>query len=148
MVRVDAASSDATLKTLAFSRNGQVTLVLINNIGPTLAQSVTAVGLPAGQYGACQTVGGAICTELGVRSVAGGRALLINVPANAVLTLYPVPGQQPAADDHHLAGHAPVRGCPRQQHHAFGHRRRSGTRPTELCLVDQEPACRGHGCSG
>ena len=92
-VRVAATPSNAGLRTLAFSRNGQITVVMINNIAPVVAsQNVVISGLPAGQYAASQVFGGNIYSELGVQTVTAGGTLTVPLSSNSVLTVYPYVG--------------------------------------------------------
>jgi hypothetical protein len=91
-VRVEATSSLSYFYPLAFSRGGRVTVVLLNNISPVAARTVNFSGLPAGQYGLCQSVLGAAYSELGLRTVGTDGALAVDVPAYAVMTLYPYGG--------------------------------------------------------
>jgi len=92
-VRVEASSDDAALRSLAFVRDGQATVVILNNTPPHEARTVTVNGLPAGRYGLCQSVRAAVYEEMGVRTVGGNGRLTVEVPANAVLTVYPHPGE-------------------------------------------------------
>ena len=91
-VRVEASSDDAGLRSLAFVKGGQTTVALINTTPPHAAQTVSVQGLPAGEYGVCRSVGRRIYEELGVQMVAADGALTIDVPADAVLTVYPRAG--------------------------------------------------------
>jgi hypothetical protein len=87
--RVDAASSDPSLRVLAFAENGQVTTVIENT--SSSAQTVNLSGLPAGSYGLSKAgVGTTSFQELGVRMVgADGLLTLTNVAGgSAVTTLY------------------------------------------------------------
>ena len=97
-VRVEATSSDAGLRCLAFERDGRVTVVLINT-GPTPTdRQVVVTGLLAGSYGVSSAVGRNACQELGLCEVGEGGALPGTVPANCVLTIYPHEGaNQPPA---------------------------------------------------
>ncbi len=90
--RVKTTSDNPALRPLAFVRDGKMTVVLLNNTAPQQARTATVIGLPPGAYGVCQCVGGAPYQELGLKTVEGKSDLTVNVPANAVLTLYPYPG--------------------------------------------------------
>jgi len=95
-VRIEATSHDEAIRALAFVHHGRTTVILINNKPPHQARSVTVTGLPAGSYGVCQSVGTNPYQELGVRSADAGGGLTVEVPSNAVLTIYPHPeGNQP-----------------------------------------------------
>ncbi|HWF18034.1 MAG TPA: putative Ig domain-containing protein [Verrucomicrobiae bacterium] len=92
-VRIGAASSDPSLRVLAFSQNGKVTTV-IENTSPS-AQTINLSALPPGSYGLSQAVSGASSfQELGVRTIGtNGLLTLTNVAGNsAVTTLYPRAG--------------------------------------------------------
>jgi len=88
-VRIQATSSDSALRPLGFKHDSKITAVLLNNTAPHQARTVTLRGLPSGTYGVCQSVGGAVYEELGVQAFTGKGSLTVNVPANAVLTIYP-----------------------------------------------------------
>jgi len=90
-VRIAAASSDPSLRVLAFAKNGKVTTVIENTAQS--AQTVTLYGLPPGAYGVSQS-GGNPFQELGIRTVAAaGTLTLTNVTGgSAVTTLYPYSG--------------------------------------------------------
>lgn len=83
-VRIGATSDDANLKTLAFTKGPRNTVVLINGTGDRRA---VITGLPAGDYTASQSIGTSPYQELGVRTVAAGGTLTIDVPSGAVLTV-------------------------------------------------------------
>jgi len=95
-VRIGTASSDPTLKILAFSKNGAVTTIISNNANTT-ARTVNLNGLPPGTYGLSQTIvtgqngttSNPTFTELGKQTVGSNGALTINVAALAIVTLYP-----------------------------------------------------------
>ncbi len=88
-VRIEAISDNASLRTLAFAKDGKTTVVLINGAG---ARTVEVSGLPAGTYGTCRSVGGAAYQERGLETVGTAGTLAISVPANTVLTVYPYSG--------------------------------------------------------
>ncbi|HEX2999080.1 MAG TPA: hypothetical protein VHR86_02430, partial [Armatimonadota bacterium] len=56
-VRVEAVSGDPAVRTLAFTRQGKLTVVLINTAPAAAERIVTVSGLPDGNYGVCATVG-------------------------------------------------------------------------------------------
>ncbi|NLF30768.1 MAG: hypothetical protein GX591_07770 [Planctomycetes bacterium] len=87
-VRVEAASSLAGVRPLAFVRDGEVTVLLINTTSGA-AQTVTVNGLPAGQYAASRSVNKGVFQELGVRTVGADGRLTLDVPNGAMLTIYP-----------------------------------------------------------
>lgn len=89
--RVEAASDDAALRCLAFTHDGQVTVVLLNTSGGAQSRSATVSGLPQGTYGVCQASGTAAYRELGAQKVAAEGTLAVSVAPNAVLTVYPRP---------------------------------------------------------
>ncbi len=91
-VRIGALSSDPTVRVLAFSTNGLVTVVIDNTAS---AQTVNLSGLPPGNYGLSRSPSGAtLFQELGIQTVgAGGTLPLTNVTGNStVTTLYPYSG--------------------------------------------------------
>jgi hypothetical protein len=100
-VRVEATSSDAALRPLAFIRNARTTLVLLNNTEPLASRTVDVSGLPAGTYGVCHTVSGESYHELGLQTVGTDETLHIDVAADSVLTIYPYSGanQPPTLTD-------------------------------------------------
>jgi O-glycosyl hydrolase len=91
-VRIGASSSDSNLRVLAFTHDDKVTVVLINGSG---SRPAIIPNLPAGTYAICQSVGGAVYQELGLQTAAaprggaGAGVLSVNVPSNAVMTIYP-----------------------------------------------------------
>jgi hypothetical protein len=92
-VRIGAASSDPSVRVLAFLTNGAVTTIIENT--SSAAQTVNLNGLPPGDYGLSQArYGVSSFQELGVRTVgAGGTLALTNVTgSSAVTTLYPYSG--------------------------------------------------------
>ena len=91
-VRIEAASDDPALRTLAFERHRRTTVVLINTTPPHQPRSATVRGLPKGNYGICASTGGKPYRELGVKAADPKDGLPVAVPPNAVLTVYPHPG--------------------------------------------------------
>ena len=106
-VRVDATSTDINLKTVAFVKEGKITVVLLNNYTGSTTQAIRITGLPAGQYGLCQTVNRAVYTELGIQTVAGDGVLAINITKGVVMTLYPYAGTNmaPILNDWNSSSH-------------------------------------------
>ncbi|MCD6351484.1 MAG: hypothetical protein J7M26_05145, partial [Armatimonadetes bacterium] len=88
-VRIKATSSEQALRVLAFERGGRMTVVLINTSEPLQDRAVKVQGLPAGTYGVCQSVAARPYRELGPRHVGADGRLVVDVPAKAVLTIYP-----------------------------------------------------------
>ncbi len=99
-VRVDAISDDGRLRALAFVRGGRTSVVLINQADAGL-QTVHLRGLPAGTYGLSQSVAHRVYEELGLHAVGGAGTLSLDIPDNAVLTIYAYPGtnQPPTVTD-------------------------------------------------
>jgi PKD repeat protein len=87
-VRVAAVSGDSTVRPLAFTKNGEVTVLLINTMTASSNQTVTLNGLPNGQYGVCQSISEALPTELGIQTVTNGQ-LNVYLAKNAFVTVYP-----------------------------------------------------------
>jgi len=102
-VRIGASCDDPAIRVLAFEHKGKMTVVLINNKPPNRARALSVRGLPPGNYGACRSVGTHPYRELGVKTAKAGDGLAIDVPAGAVLTLYPHPGRNlpPTVTDWH-----------------------------------------------
>jgi hypothetical protein len=94
-VRIEAGSSDSNLRVLAFTHDEKITVVLINGSG---SRAAAISNLPVGTYAICQSVGGAVYQELGLQTVVASRGradagvLSVNVPSNAVMTIYPHEG--------------------------------------------------------
>jgi hypothetical protein len=85
--RIGASAADPNLRSVAFERNGAVTVVVYAN--PSVASTtVTVRGLPAGLYGVSRSVGSSAFTESAAQSVSPGSALTITVPADSVTTVY------------------------------------------------------------
>ncbi len=91
-VRIEATSTEPSLRTLAFEHDGATTVVLINTTPPPAERTVSLQGLPQGSYGACQSVGQRVYEELGLREVGEDGALTVSAPANSVFTVYPHDG--------------------------------------------------------
>ena len=87
-VRVGCTSSDPALRCLGFEQGGAQTVVLINTARPLAARTVTVGGLTPGAYGVSGCVGREPYAEQGVAQVGVDGALEVNVPANAVVTVY------------------------------------------------------------
>jgi hypothetical protein len=91
-VRIGAASSDPTVRVLAFAQGGAIATV-IDNTGA--AQAVNLSGLPPGTYGMSHSASGASSfQELGLQTVGTNGILnLTNVQGSStVTTLYPYSG--------------------------------------------------------
>jgi O-glycosyl hydrolase len=94
-VRIEADTDDANLRVLAFTHDGRITVVLINNSGSRIAN---VSNLPIGMYGVCQSVGGGVYQEMGLQTPTAPRGggdlgvLTVSVPSNCVMTLYSHPG--------------------------------------------------------
>ena len=91
-VRIEAASDDASLRSLAFVHKGKTTVVLLNDLKDSRKQDVTVKGLPAGRYGVCRTVNRRAYEELGVQTVAADGTLTLPVVKASVVTVYAHPG--------------------------------------------------------
>jgi O-glycosyl hydrolase len=97
-VRIGAASSDPSLRVLAFARGGRETVIFWNNTGGP-AQTVELRGLVPGTYGLSQARlnGDGVTTpdpsfeELGVQTVGTAGKLTLGLRARVVATLYPRP---------------------------------------------------------
>jgi len=92
-VRVEASCDLPAIRPLAFSAGGRTTAVLINTGSPSQPHSVTIRGIRPGKYCACRSVGARPYEELGLRSVRADGRLAVDVPADAVLTVYPHPDE-------------------------------------------------------
>lgn len=88
-VRVEAASDDPAVRPLAFVRDGKMTLVLLNTTPQQQRRTAALAGFPEGTYRACFAAGNKPYEELGYKSARAGQPLSLDIPANAVLTLYP-----------------------------------------------------------
>ncbi len=91
-LRIGTASSDPSVRVLAFLQGAAITTV-IDNTGS--AQTIYLSGLPPGTYGQSRSPsGGSSFQELGIRTVgADGTLSLTNVPGSStVTTLYPYSG--------------------------------------------------------
>jgi hypothetical protein len=88
-VRVETISNDTMLHVLAFTNNGNVSVIIENLSGIT--QTVLISGIPSGNYGLSRSPAGAAAfQELGLQTVAAGDT--ITIPAaggSTVTTLYP-----------------------------------------------------------
>ncbi len=100
-VRVAATCDEASLRALAFVREGKTTVVLLHDGRRAAAQGVTVRPLPPGRYALCRSVNRRPCEELGARTVGAGGALTVKVARGAVVTIYPHPGgnQPPTLTD-------------------------------------------------
>lgn len=91
-VRVEAASDDASVRALAFTRRGRLTVVLMNDLKDSQKQDIVVKDLPAGHYGVSHSVFRRTFEELGARDVGADGKLSLSVEKGAVLTVYPHPG--------------------------------------------------------
>ncbi len=91
-IRVDANCADPALRTLAFMRKGQVTLVVYNTGATT---NLTVHSLPTGPYGVSQTVQMSPWQERGIQTVKDGN-MTLTIPQKTVLTIYPYVGKNEA----------------------------------------------------
>ncbi|MBM4039389.1 MAG: hypothetical protein FJ290_12825 [Planctomycetes bacterium] len=91
-VRIETRCDDTPLRALAFLAGDKATVVLLNTAQGTKPTTATVAGLPQGSYGTCRAVGNRPYQELGVRNVDASGRLDVQVPADAVLTLYPHAG--------------------------------------------------------
>lgn len=100
-VRIEAVSSDPSLRPLAFSRFPNTTLVLLNCTPPQQPCTVYVSGLTRGRYGVCQSVASGVYQEMGPRTIGSTEVLTVNVPANTITTIYPLPrlNQPPVLTD-------------------------------------------------
>lgn len=87
-VRIECASSDQALRCLAFERQGQMVVVLINTIPPHGARTVTVHGLRPGAYGVSRCIETAPTEELGVRQVGEDGTIEVDLQPESVLTVY------------------------------------------------------------
>jgi hypothetical protein len=96
-VRIGANSTDATIRSLAFTNNGKVTVVMLSNPWTSPA-TVTVHNLPAGQYGVSSAAGNFPYKEMGIQTVGTSGTLTVNLPyadsTGAALTIYPYSGNQ------------------------------------------------------
>jgi len=74
--------------------DGKVTVVLLNNVQPSIQRTVKVKGMPPGTYGISWSVRGSY-HEGGLRQVDDTGEIVVDVPANAVLTIYPHQGNLP-----------------------------------------------------
>lgn len=93
-VRIEATSSDPSLRCLAFVKGGATTVVLLNTSPPAQARRVRLRGLPPGTYGLSWSAGG-VYHEEGVRRMGDSGEDVLEVPPGAVATLYPHRGNLP-----------------------------------------------------
>lgn len=93
-VRIEATSTDQNLRCLAFAKGGKVTVVLFNNAQPLTQRTAKVKGLPPGTYGVSWSVKG-VYHEGGLRQVDDTGEIVLDVPANAILTIYPHQGNLP-----------------------------------------------------
>jgi hypothetical protein len=96
VVRVEAISHDPAVRALAFISDGGMTAVLINKALPEQPSppdsTVIIKDLPPGEYGVCQTVRNRTYEGLGVQTVGDSGTLTVQIPSDAILTVYPYSG--------------------------------------------------------
>lgn len=99
-VRIGATSSDSGLRPLAFERNGEMVVVLFNNTD-SQRRTVTIRNLNPGTYGISQSVQSSRYQERGLQTVSSTGTLTVDIPARAILTIYPYAGvnQPPTVTD-------------------------------------------------
>ena len=90
-IRIEAFSDSSAIRPLAFEKNGEITVILLNNTSPQ-PRIVDVLSLPPGTYGTCQTINSGIYQELGLKTIGSGETLSVNLSANGVLTIYPYQG--------------------------------------------------------
>lgn len=90
-VRVGTTCDDSQLRVIAFVRGGRSVVALINDLDST-ARTANLSGLVPGSYGVCRSVNKGTYAELGLQTVGTNGLLSVDVPGNAVLTVYPHPG--------------------------------------------------------
>jgi len=88
-VRIGAASSDPSVRVLAFDRDGRRTTVLINTTAPSRQRTVRLSGLRPGTYGLSHCVGQQPYEERGLSEVGPAGDLELDLAPNSVLTVYP-----------------------------------------------------------
>ncbi len=88
-IRIDASSSDPSIKSIAFINGGQITTIILNDSATSITQNVTISGLPAGNYAVGQTTGAGAYSELGVVNVGGSGNLTVSAKAQTVMAIYP-----------------------------------------------------------
>jgi hypothetical protein len=87
-VRIEITSSDSVVKPVAFEKpNGKVVVVAINS--SSAEREVQVQGLPAGVYGIVFTTPKRKGVESQPVTVEAGELLLFQMPAQAIVTLYP-----------------------------------------------------------
>ncbi|MFB3894344.1 MAG: hypothetical protein ACE15C_20260 [Phycisphaerae bacterium] len=93
-VRVEAASNDAGVRSLAFVKDGKTTVVLLSGKWRKAKGNVLVKGLPPGNYGtSCSFTGNKPYRELGIREVGADGMLSVELAAGQTLTIYPYAGK-------------------------------------------------------
>ena len=89
MIRVASVATDSMMRTLAFTKNGAATVIILN-LGTNT--SATLHGLPAGRYGVSQCIAGAKAfQELGPKTIGADGMITLNTGSGGVTTtLYPL----------------------------------------------------------
>ncbi|KPJ63129.1 MAG: hypothetical protein AMS15_01625 [Planctomycetes bacterium DG_23] len=98
-VRVEVIKDSGFVRPLAFVQEGKVTVVLVNRYTPFFGDyMVTVKNLPPGRYAVCRTIAHSRFREgpyeeLGIQTVGEDKTLVVEVPKESVLTIYPYPGE-------------------------------------------------------
>lgn len=98
-VRVKVVKDNGVMRPLAFVQEGKVTVILVNRLTPVVRDSIVTVkNLPPGRYGVCRTIAESRFRqgpyqELGIQTVGEEKTLVVDVPKDSVLTIYPYPGE-------------------------------------------------------
>ena len=95
-VRIGAIASDSLVRTVAFTKNGTTTVVLLNN--GAASRTFNLSGLPPGSYGVSQSPAGASAfQELGIKTVgADGLLSIASGTTGCTTTVYPYSGTNQA----------------------------------------------------
>jgi len=88
-VRIDAHSNDASMKSIAFIKGGQITTIILNDSATSITQPVTLTGLPPGNYTVSQSTGSGTYSERGVMVVPVSGILTLTVTAQTAVSIYP-----------------------------------------------------------
>ncbi len=133
-MRLGTASSDPTIRVLAFSANGGITTLIENT--SSSAQTVTLNGLPPGVYGMSQSAGSPF-TERGLQMVgASGTLTLTNVlGGSGATTLYPYSGPNHAPTIQVWGSNPGYLVAPSGTTTPVSHGERSRTRSFDLSMV-------------
>jgi hypothetical protein len=88
-VRIAAVSNDASMKSIAFTKSGQITTIILNDSATSITQPVTITGLPPGNYAVGQSTGSGTYSERGIMNVPASGILTLTVTAQTVISIYP-----------------------------------------------------------